>query len=72
VVKAVALGATAVLVGRPYMFGLAAGGEAGVARVLEIFRTEIEQTMGLLGCPTIADVDRSVVAIPERAVRSSL
>jgi isopentenyl diphosphate isomerase/L-lactate dehydrogenase-like FMN-dependent dehydrogenase len=70
VVKAVALGATAVLVGRPYMFGLAAGGEAGVARVLEIFRTEIEQTMGLLGCPTIADVDRGIVQLPPTAVGS--
>lgn len=70
VVKAVALGATAVFVGRPYMFGLAVGGQAGVARVLEIIRTETEQTMGLLGCPTVADLDRSVVELRGGAVRS--
>jgi isopentenyl diphosphate isomerase/L-lactate dehydrogenase-like FMN-dependent dehydrogenase len=61
VVKAMALGARACLIGRPYMFGLAVGGEAGVARVLEIFRTEIAQTMGLLGCPTVTDIDPSLV-----------
>jgi isopentenyl diphosphate isomerase/L-lactate dehydrogenase-like FMN-dependent dehydrogenase len=61
VVKAVALGAQAVLVGRPYLYGLAAGGEAGVARVLEIFRTEIEHTMAMAGCATVADIDRSLV-----------
>jgi len=61
VVKALAFGARACLVGRPYMFGLAVAGEAGVARVLEIFRTEVEQTMGLLGCPTVADIDSSFV-----------
>jgi isopentenyl diphosphate isomerase/L-lactate dehydrogenase-like FMN-dependent dehydrogenase len=61
-VKAVALGATACLVGRPYMFGLAVGGEAGVARVLEIFRTEITQTMAFLGCSTVSDIGPDVVA----------
>src|ERR1700730_8423448 len=61
VVKALAFGARACFVGRPYMFGLAVAGEAGVARVLEIFRTEVEQTMGLLGCPTVADIDSSFV-----------
>jgi isopentenyl diphosphate isomerase/L-lactate dehydrogenase-like FMN-dependent dehydrogenase len=61
VVKALAFGARACLVGRPYMFGLAVAGEAGVARVLEIFRTEVEQTMGLLGCPTVADIDSNFV-----------
>lgn len=70
VVKALALGATAVLVGRPYMFGLAAGGQEGVARVLEIFRTEIEQTMGLLGCTAVPDVDRSLVELRAGAVGS--
>jgi L-lactate dehydrogenase (cytochrome) len=69
VVKAVALGATAVLVGRPYMFGLAAGGQAGVGRVLDIFRAEIEQTMGLLGCPSVADLDRRAIEVRGHAAR---
>jgi isopentenyl diphosphate isomerase/L-lactate dehydrogenase-like FMN-dependent dehydrogenase len=62
VVKALALGARACLIGRPYLFGLAAGGEAGVTRVLEILRAEIEQTMALVGCATVADIDRSLVS----------
>ncbi|HEX9545890.1 MAG TPA: alpha-hydroxy acid oxidase [Acidimicrobiales bacterium] len=61
VVKAVALGAKAALVGRPYLYGLAANGEAGVTRVLEMFRTEIDNTMALLGCASIADIDSSIV-----------
>jgi isopentenyl diphosphate isomerase/L-lactate dehydrogenase-like FMN-dependent dehydrogenase len=60
VVKALALGARACLIGRPYMFGLAAGGEAGVARVLAIFATEIENAMGMAGCATVADIDAGV------------
>lgn len=56
VVKALALGAAAVLVGRPYVFGLAAGGEAGVARILEIFREEMIRTMQLLGCRSIGEL----------------
>lgn len=63
VVKAVALGARACLIGRPYMYGLAAAGEAGVHRILEILRLELERTMGLAGCATIADVDRSIAMI---------
>ena len=61
VVKALALGARACLIGRPYLFGLAAGGQAGVARVLEILRAEIEQTMALVGCSTLTDIDRRLV-----------
>jgi L-lactate dehydrogenase (cytochrome) len=60
VLKALALGARACLIGRPYMYGLAAGGEAGVDRVLAIFRGEIERAMALLGCATVADVDASL------------
>lgn len=60
VVKALALGARACLIGRPYLFGLAVGGESGVTRVLEIFRTEIEHTMAMTGCATVADIDRSL------------
>ena len=63
VFKALALGADAVLIGRPTMYGLAAGGEAGVARVLEILGTELERTMALCGCPTIDSIDRSFVYI---------
>ena len=49
VVKALALGAKACLIGRPQLWGLAVGGEEGVARVLDIFRREIDRVMGLLG-----------------------
>jgi isopentenyl diphosphate isomerase/L-lactate dehydrogenase-like FMN-dependent dehydrogenase len=56
VVKALALGARAVLVGRPALWGLAAGGEEGARHVLELFQTEIELALLLLGCPTPADV----------------
>jgi isopentenyl diphosphate isomerase/L-lactate dehydrogenase-like FMN-dependent dehydrogenase len=56
VLKALALGARAVLVGRPALWGLAAGGESGVFRVLEILREEIELGMTLLGCSSPADV----------------
>jgi isopentenyl diphosphate isomerase/L-lactate dehydrogenase-like FMN-dependent dehydrogenase len=67
VVKAIALGAQACLIGRPYLFGLAAGGEAGVARVIEIFRNEIEHTMAMAGCATVGDIDSSLVTHPVAA-----
>ena len=51
--KAIALGATAVLVGRPAMWGLAAAGPLGVAHVLRLLRDELEMTMALTGCATI-------------------
>ena len=53
VFKAIALGASAVCIGRAYLWGLAADGEAGVARVLEMLRAELELTMTLAGCATI-------------------
>ncbi len=56
VLKALALGATACSIGRPYLYGLAAGGEAGVDRVLTLFRQEIERGLGLLGCRSVAEV----------------
>jgi L-lactate dehydrogenase (cytochrome) len=59
VVKAMCLGARAVLVGRAYAYGLAASGQAGVARSLNILRSDIERTLRLLGCPSIADLDDS-------------
>jgi L-lactate dehydrogenase (cytochrome) len=61
VLKALALGAKAVLVGRPYMRGLAAADAAGARRAIEILRREIEIAQTLLGRPTIADLDPSVV-----------
>ena len=57
VVKAVALGAKAVMMGRPYLYGLAAGGEAGVAQMLSIVRGEIDTTLALLGCPRLPEAD---------------
>jgi L-lactate dehydrogenase (cytochrome) len=62
VVKALCLGARAVLCGRAYAYGLAAAGEAGVARALEILRTDLERTMRLLGCPSVSDLDRSYIS----------
>jgi len=59
VLKALALGATACSAGRPYLFGLGAGGEAGVDRALEIFRTDIERDMRILGCRNVGEVDSS-------------
>jgi 4-hydroxymandelate oxidase len=61
VIKAVALGAAAVLIGRPYCFGLALGGSDGVRRVIEILRQELEMAMMLTGRPSIASIDRSVL-----------
>ena len=62
VVKALALGARAVLIGRPYLWGLAVGGQAGVERVLALFRAELERGLALLGRPSVAAIDRSVLA----------
>jgi isopentenyl diphosphate isomerase/L-lactate dehydrogenase-like FMN-dependent dehydrogenase len=63
VVKAVALGARAVLVGRPWFWALAAGGEGGVRRMLEIYSEEIDRTLALVGCPRMSDVDASIVSV---------
>jgi isopentenyl diphosphate isomerase/L-lactate dehydrogenase-like FMN-dependent dehydrogenase len=64
IVKAICLGARAVLIGRAYVYGLAAAGQAGVTRALEILRTDVERTLKLLGCPSIAALDGSYVDIP--------
>jgi len=56
VLKALASGATACSIGRPYLFGLAAGGQAGVAKALELLRAEIERDMGLIGCRSISEI----------------
>ncbi|MGO9804128.1 MAG: alpha-hydroxy acid oxidase [Steroidobacteraceae bacterium] len=56
IVKALALGAEAVLLGRATLYGLGAGGEAGVARALEILTTETDRTLGLLGCNSVSEL----------------
>jgi isopentenyl diphosphate isomerase/L-lactate dehydrogenase-like FMN-dependent dehydrogenase len=61
IVKALCLGARAVLIGRAYVYGLAAAGEAGVARALEILGTDMVRTMKLLGVQSIADLDASYI-----------
>ena len=66
VAKALCLGARAVLCGRAYAYGLAAAGEAGVLRALEILRDGLERTLKLLGCPSTRDLDASFVEIPAR------
>ncbi len=55
-VKALALGASFCLIGRPQLWGLAVGGEAGVRHVLELYRKEIDRVMGLMGASTVADL----------------
>jgi len=64
IVKALCLGARAVLCGRAYAYGLAAAGEAGVNRAIEILRTDLDRTMRLLGCPSVTQLDRSYVNVP--------
>ncbi len=61
VLKALACGAAAVLIGRPYLFGLAAGGAEGVARVVQILRRELELAMALVGRRSLGEIDRSVL-----------
>jgi isopentenyl diphosphate isomerase/L-lactate dehydrogenase-like FMN-dependent dehydrogenase len=63
VVKAIALGATACMVGRAWLYGLAAGGESGVERALQILHDEIDLAMALLGRPTLRELDRSCLAL---------
>jgi L-lactate dehydrogenase (cytochrome) len=64
VVKAMALGATACLIGRPHLWGLAVAGEAGVAAVLDVFRRDIDRVLALGGWDGIAALDRSALAVP--------
>ena len=62
VVKAMALGASAVLVGRPAVWGLAAGGQAGVEGVLAILHREFENAMALTGCRTVSEIGPALIA----------
>jgi L-lactate dehydrogenase (cytochrome) len=61
IVKAICLGAHAVLCGRAYAYGLAAAGQAGVARALEILKEDLNRTLRLLGCPAVSALDGSYV-----------
>jgi L-lactate dehydrogenase (cytochrome) len=69
VVKALCVGARAVLVGRAYAYGLGAAGGPGVARTIDILRSGIVRTMKLLGSASIRDLDRSLVQIPDEWLR---
>jgi L-lactate dehydrogenase (cytochrome) len=60
--RALALGARSCLIGRSYVYGLGAGGEAGVAKAIDIIRKELDVTMALCGVKTIKDIDRRVIA----------
>ena len=63
IVKALCLGAKAVLAGRAYAYGLGAAGHAGVARAIDILRADFVRTMKLLGCPSLAELDRSFIDV---------
>jgi 4-hydroxymandelate oxidase len=67
VVAALALGAQAVTIGRPVLWGLAAAGQQGVRQVLETLRAEIKNTMTLCGCTSVADLTRDIVELPRQA-----
>jgi len=64
VLKALALGAKAVLIGRPFVWGLALGGQDGVSHMLELLRAEMKRSMQLMGCQSVHDLDRSWVSPP--------
>ncbi len=71
IVKAICLGARAVLIGRAYAYGLAAAGEAGVTRAIQILTADLERTLRLLGCPSIRDLDGSYVEVPPEWMQRS-
>ncbi len=64
IVKALSVGARAILIGRAYAYGLGAAGGPGVARAIDILRSGIVRTMKLLGCASVRDLDRSLIDIP--------
>jgi L-lactate dehydrogenase (cytochrome) len=71
IVKAICLGARAVLIGRAYAYGLAAAGEAGVTRAIQILTADLERTLRLLGCASIRELDRSYVEVPPEWTKCS-
>jgi L-lactate dehydrogenase (cytochrome) len=64
IIKAICLGARAVLVGRAYAYGMAAAGTPGVHRAISILRADLERTMKLLGCASISELDPSLIGLP--------
>ena len=68
-VKALALGADAVMVGRPYLWGLAAAGEPGVLEIIELFRSGITRTMAALGRIRPSDLTPADVIVPDDLTR---
>ena len=72
VVKALALGAKAVLIGRPTLYGTAAAGEAGAARAIAIYREEIDRMLALIGCRSIAELNRDHLILPGSAPVSDM
>ena len=70
VLKAIAMGASAVLVGRPYLFALAAGGQAGVEEMIEMLRVEIDRAMALLGVCSLDALDRTFLNVAPRSTTS--
>jgi isopentenyl diphosphate isomerase/L-lactate dehydrogenase-like FMN-dependent dehydrogenase len=66
VIKALALGARAVLIGRAYLYPFAAAGAAGVQRIYEVFHADMVATLRSLGCPSVRDLDRSTVSFPSQ------
>jgi L-lactate dehydrogenase (cytochrome) len=64
IARALAVGAHAVYIGRAYQYGLAAQGELGVTRCLELLHNELDLTMALCGVKDIAEVDRRILATP--------
>ena len=70
VLKAIALGARAVLIGRPILWGLCVGGEQGATDVLEILRRELDEAMLLCGCTKVDDINRSLLSPSVRGQKS--
>jgi L-lactate dehydrogenase (cytochrome) len=71
IAKAICMGARAVLIGRAYAYGLAAGGGPGVARAIEILRSDLVRTLKLLGCASVAELDGSYVDVPRDWMREN-
>jgi (S)-mandelate dehydrogenase len=69
IVKALALGADAVQIGRPTLYGIAAGGQAGAERAIAILREEIDRVMALLGCKRIEDISLEHLHFIDAALR---
>jgi len=64
IIKAICLGARAVMAGRAYAYGLGAAGGAGVSRAIDILRADLVRTLKLLGCASVAQLDRTYVDVP--------